>query len=49
MALLGKYSIVTVSGESFGSEENIRLSYANSDEILQDAMNKLEEFVKNLN
>ena len=48
MALLTKYSIVTVSGESFGSNENIRLSYATSDEKLIDAMRKLEKFVKDL-
>ena len=48
LSLLNKYSIVTVSGESFGSNDNIRLSYATSDEILDDALNKIEIFVNNL-
>jgi len=49
LALLEEYSIVTVSGESFGSNENIRLSYATSDELLNDALNKMEIFINNLN
>ena len=49
LSLLNKYSIVTVSGESFGSNENIRLSYAASDELLDDALNKIELFVENMN
>ena len=48
LCLLNKYSIVTVSGESFGSNNNIRLSYAASDKILEDALNKIELFVKSL-
>ena len=48
MALLNEYSIVTVSGESFGSNQNIRLSYATSDDLLKDALNKLSKFVNQL-
>ena len=48
LALINQYSIVTVSGESFGSHENIRLSYAASDEILDDALNKIKLFVNHL-
>ena len=48
MALLDEYSIVTVSGESFGSNQNIRLSYATSDKLLEDALNKLSEFVSKI-
>ena len=48
LALLDAYSIVTVSGESFGSNSNIRLSYATSDKMLEDALNKLSEFVNKL-
>ena len=48
IALLEAHSIVTVSGESFGSNDNIRLSYATSDEQLEDALNKLSEFVSRL-
>ncbi len=48
MILLSSYSIVTVSGESFGSNNNIRLSYATSDDMLVDALNKLSEFVNKL-
>ncbi len=48
MALLKEHSIVTVSGESFGSNKNIRLSYATSDELLKDALDKLSQFVNKL-
>ena len=48
MGLLNQHSIVTVSGESFGSNKNIRLSYATSDEILEDALNKMELFINRL-
>ena len=48
MALLNAHSIVTVSGESFGSDVSIRLSYATSDLMLEDALNKLSKFVNKL-
>ena len=48
MRLLEAHSIVTVSGESFGSNQNIRLSYATSDDLLKDALNKISEFVNKL-
>ena len=49
MALLKEHSIVTVSGEKvFGSNSNVRLSYATSDELLEDALNKLSQFVSKL-
>ena len=48
MNLVNEYSIVTVSGESFGSNKNIRLSYAASDTILENALNKMELFINQL-
>ncbi len=48
MGLVNEYSIITVSGESFGSDNNIRLSYAASDTILEDALNKIKLFINNL-
>ena len=48
MGLVNEHSIVTVSGESFGSDNNIRLSYATSDIILENALNKIKLFVNNL-
>ena len=48
LTLLKAHSIVTVSGESFGSNQNIRLSYATSDKMLENALNKLSEFVDKL-
>jgi len=48
MGLVNECSIITVSGESFGSDDNIRLSYATSDAILENALNKIKLFINNL-
>ncbi|MFQ6611289.1 MAG: pyridoxal phosphate-dependent aminotransferase, partial [Fidelibacterota bacterium] len=46
MYLLDKTSVVTVSGESFGSLNNIRFSYAASDNDLSKAMDRVEDALK---
>ena len=43
MLLLNDKFIVTVSGDSFGSPNNIRFSYATSDEIIHKMLERLEE------
>jgi len=42
MLLLNEKSIVTVSGDSFGSPDNIRFSYATSDDIINKMLERLE-------
>ena len=42
MLLLNEKFIVTVSGDSFGSPNNIRFSYATSDEIIHKMLDRLE-------
>ena len=42
MLLLNEKFIVTVSGDSFGSPNNIRFSYATSDEIIHKMLERLE-------
>ncbi len=46
--LLEKGQIATVPGEAFGAPDNIRISYANSDENLEKAMQRLKEALENL-
>jgi aspartate aminotransferase len=41
--LLEKGHIATVPGEAFGAPDNVRISYANSDENLGLAMDRLEK------
>ena len=48
MYLLEKKSLVSVSGKAFGSNGNIRFSYAASDKDLEQAMNLVEESLKEL-
>ena len=43
--LLDKQSVVSVSGDSFGSDNNIRFSYATSEDVINKAMNKLEVLI----
>ena len=43
MYLLEQKSVVTVAGKAFGSDTNVRFSYAASDEDLYQAMDLLEE------
>jgi aspartate aminotransferase len=46
--LLGEGHIATVPGEAFGAESCIRISYANSDENLVKAMDRLENALARL-
>ncbi|MFW5644425.1 MAG: pyridoxal phosphate-dependent aminotransferase [Bacteroidota bacterium] len=46
--LLEKGHIATVPGEAFGAPDNIRISYANSDENLTRAMDRLEKALAEL-
>ncbi len=48
MYLLEKGLIATVPGEAFGAPDNIRISYANSDENLTKAMDRLRDALKAL-
>ena len=48
MYLLEQKAVVTVAGRAFGSDGNVRFSYAASDEDLARAMDLLEETLKEL-
>ena len=48
MYLLEQKSLVTVAGKAFGSDGNVRFSYAASDEDLSRAMDLLEETLTEL-
>ena len=48
MYLLEQNSVVTVAGKAFGSDGNVRFSYAASDEDLARAMDLVEETLKEL-
>jgi aspartate aminotransferase len=48
MILLEKKSVVSVAGDSFGSNHNIRFSYATSEPIINEAMNRFEELLKDI-
>ena len=48
MMLLEKKLVVSVSGESFGADENIRFSYATSEVIINDAMDRLEALINEI-
>jgi aspartate aminotransferase len=48
MYLLEEGHVATVSGCAFGSPENIRLSYATSDENITEAIKRLKEALENL-
>jgi aspartate aminotransferase len=43
--LLWKYGVVTTAGSAFGSEGYLRLSYANSIEALQEAIERIKQMV----
>ncbi len=45
-ALLEEALVAVVPGSSFGSPENIRLSYATSLELLEEAVNRIHSFVE---
>ena len=48
--LLNRLGITTVSGKSFGSfgENYLRLSYANSEENIQEAIDRIKKFSSNI-
>jgi aspartate aminotransferase len=46
MFILDKTSVVSVPGESFGSQKNIRFSYAASNNDLKKAMDRLEDTLR---
>jgi aspartate aminotransferase len=48
MYLLEQKAVVTVAGKAFGSDGNVRFSYAASDEDLSQAMDLLEETLTEL-
>ena len=48
MHFLKEKAVVTVAGAAFGSDHNIRLSYAASDKDLEKAMNLIEGALKKL-
>ncbi|TCS93931.1 pyridoxal phosphate-dependent aminotransferase [Hazenella coriacea] len=45
-ALLEKELVAVVPGPGFGSNDHIRISYATSMELLEEALNRIERFVK---
>jgi len=47
--LLDEAHVSTVTGEAFGNENCIRISYAASEEQLKDAMNRIAKALANLN
>jgi len=49
LGLLSTYYVVSVGGNSFGSDNNIRFSYALSKDDLDRAVNLLEKFLKKIN
>ena len=48
MHLLEQKAVVTVAGKAFGSDSNVRFSYAASDEDLARAMDLVEETLEEL-
>jgi aspartate aminotransferase len=46
-ALLSEQGLALVPGSAFGTEGCIRLSFATSMQQLEQAMNRLEKFIKN--
>ena len=49
MYILNKTGVVTVSGDSFGAPEYIRLSYATSNDTIIKAVDLINRAVKKLN
>lgn len=45
MFLLEKANVATVTGDAFGSPENLRISYAASDENIQKAIDRISEAI----
>ena len=46
--LLNERAVVTVAGDSFGAPNNIRFSYAASEEELNNALDRVEDALNNL-
>lgn len=46
--LLNEAKVAVVPGVAFGSDENLRLSYASSLDNIKEGMNRIEEFVGNI-
>jgi len=49
LILLETKSVVSVAGNSFGSNNNIRFSYATSEDIINEAMDRLEAIILDCN
>jgi len=49
LILLESKSVVSVAGNSFGADNNIRFSYATSENIINKAMDRLEEVILDCN
>ena len=49
LILLETKSVVSVAGNSFGSNNNIRFSYATSEDIINEAMDRLETIILDCN
>ena len=49
MYLLEDAEVALVTGEAFGSPECLRISYATSMEVLEDAVNRIEKSIHKLN
>ena len=48
MYFLNEKAVVTVAGDSFGAPNNIRFSYAASEEELNNALDRVEAALDNL-
>ncbi|WP_062046846.1 pyridoxal phosphate-dependent aminotransferase [Bacillus sp. JCM 19034] len=46
-ALLEEEKVALVPGSGFGAHNNVRLSYATSYDLLEEALNRIENFIKN--
>ena len=46
MLLLNEKFIVTVAGQCFGSDKNIRFSYATSENIILEMLNRLDSLLQ---
>jgi len=46
--LLNEAKVAVVPGVAFGSDENLRLSYAISMDNIKEGLNRIEEFIKTI-
>ena len=49
MYLLNEANVAVVTGEAFGADDCIRISYATSDELLIEAIHRIKTALNNLN